>query len=112
LKEQRVTPRATGKMAIELATTTLPKIATAAECQVDYIVFLNRREPAPPSLLTLPEEIALQYFEQYMCFGEDEVHQAQSTSIRDLLTARVFEMRYRDLDWAVERLGTLVREGN
>jgi len=112
LKDQRVTPRATGKMAIELASATLPKIATAAECQVDYIVFLNRREPAPPILLTLPKEIALQYFEQYMCFGEDEVHRAQSASIHDLLTAKVFEMRYRDLDWAVERLGTLVREGN
>jgi hypothetical protein len=112
LKEQRVTPRATGKMAIELATATLPEIATQAECQVDYIVFLNRREPAPPGLLFLPKEIALQYFEQYMCFGEDEVHQAQSASIHDLLTAKVFEMRYCDLDWAVERLGTLVREGN
>ena len=47
-----------------------------------------------------------------MCFGEAAVHQAQSASIHDLLTAKVFEMRYRDLDWAVERLGTLVREGS
>jgi HPr Serine kinase C-terminal domain len=112
LREQRVTPRATGKMAIELATAALPEITKQAECQVDYIVFLNRREPAPPGLLSLPNEIAWQYFEQYMCFGEAEVHQAQSASIRELLTAKVFEMRYSDLDWAVERLGTLVREGN
>ncbi len=112
LKEQRVTPRATGKMAIELATAILPEIATQAECQVDYIVFLNRREPAPPSFLSVPKEIAWQYFQQYMCFGEDEVHQAQTASIHDLLTAKVFEMRYQDLDWAVERLGMLVREGN
>jgi hypothetical protein len=112
LKEQRVTPRATGKMAIELATAILPEIATQAECQVDYIVFLNRREPAPPSFLSVPKEIAWQYFQQYMCFGEDEVHQAQTASIHDLLTAKVFEMRYQDLDWAVERLDMLVREGN
>jgi hypothetical protein len=112
LKKQRVTPRATGKMAIELATAILPEIATQAECQVDYIVFLNRREPAPPSFLSVPKEIAWQYFQQYMCFGEDEVHQAQTASIHDLLTAKVFEMRYQDLDWAVERLGMLVREGN
>ena len=111
LKEQRVTPRATGKMAIELATATLPEMATAAECRVDYIVFLNRRESAPPGLVSLPKEIALQYFEQYMCFGGDEVHRAQSASIHDLLTAEVFEMRYRDLDWAVDRLATLVLEG-
>jgi len=112
LKKQRVTPRATGKMAIELATATLPEIATITECQVDYIVFLNRREPVPPGLLPLPNDAAWQYFEQYMCFGEDEVHRAQSASIYDLLTARVFEMRYGDLDWAVERLRTLVHEGN
>ena len=112
LKKQRVTPRATGKMAIELATAILPEIATQAECQVDYIVFLNRREPAPPSFLSVPKEIAWQYFQQYMCFGEDEVHQAQTASIHDLLTAKVFEMRYQDLDWAVERLDMLVREGN
>jgi hypothetical protein len=111
LKDQRVTPRATGKMAIELATATLPEIATITECQVDYIVFLNRREPAAPSLLPLPKEIAMEYFEQCICFGEDEVRQAQRASIHNLLTARVFEMRYRDLDWAVERLATLVEKG-
>jgi HPr Serine kinase C-terminal domain len=112
LTKQRVTPRATGKMAIELATATLPEIETAAECQVDYIVFLNRREPASTGLLPLPKEAAWQYFEQYMCFGEDEVYQAQRASIYELLTAKVFEMRYRDLAWAVDRLTTLVHSGN
>ncbi len=111
LKDQRVTPRATGKMAIELATSTLPEIATITECQVDYIVFLNRREPAQSTLVPFSEEIALQYFERCICFGEKEVRQAQSASIQSLLTARVFEMRYRDLDWAVARLETLVQEG-
>jgi HPr Serine kinase C-terminal domain len=111
LNTQRVTPRATGKMAIELATTTLKEIATATECQVDYIVFLNRREPAPPGLSPLPKEAAWPYFEQHMCFGEDEVYQAQKASIHELLTAKIFEMRYRDLDWAVDRLTTLIHEG-
>jgi len=89
LHTQRVTPRATGKMAIELATTTLKEIATATECQVDYIVFLNRREPARPGLSPLPREVAWPYFEQHMCFGEDEVYQAQQASIHELLTAKV-----------------------
>jgi hypothetical protein len=112
LKVHRVTPRATGKMAIEVATASLPEIHTITECQVQYIVFLNRLEPAPAGLSFLPEEIALQYFEQCICFGEEEVRQVQLASIHNLLTAKVFEMRYRDLDWAVERLATLVREGN
>jgi len=110
LNKQRITPRATGKMAIELATTTLSEIETTSECQVDYIVFLNRREPASRGLLSLPKEAAWQYFEQYMCFGEDEVYQAQRASIHELLNAKVFEMRYRDLGWAVDRLTTLVYE--
>jgi hypothetical protein len=112
LNGQRVTPRATGKMAIELATLTLPEIATGAECQIDYIVFLNRREPVSPGLFSLPKQIAGQYFEQNMCFGGDAVHQAQRASIKGLLAAKVFEMRYRDLEWAVERLTALVHEGS
>jgi hypothetical protein len=111
LKEQRITPRFTGKMAIELATSTLPEIATITECQVDYIVFLNRREPEPPSLRTLPEGIALQYFQQCIFLGDSEAQQAQRSSLDNLLTASVLEMRYRDLDWAVQRLETLVQEG-
>ena len=46
-----------------------------------------------------------------MCFGEDEVYQAQQASIHELLTAKVVEMRYSDLDWAVDRLTTLIHEG-
>jgi hypothetical protein len=111
LKDQRVTPRATGKMAIELATATRPEIETLTECEIDYIVFLNRRQATPAGLLDLPKEIALHYFEQCISFGEREVRMAQRASIHNLLAAKVFEMRYRDLDWAVERLTTLVQEG-
>jgi hypothetical protein len=35
----------------------------------------------------------------------------QHRAIERLLTAEVFELRYTDLDWAVDRLRTLVREG-
>ena len=112
LKNQRLAARGTGKISIELATATLPEIATISECQVDHIVFLNRSDPDPPGLWSLPKEVALQYFEQHICFGEEEIRQAQRLSLQNLVTANVFEMRYRDLDWAVERLETLVQEGS
>ena len=110
LKEQRLTRRLTGEMAIELATASMPEIATATECSVDYIVFLNRQAPEPPGLRPFPKDIALQWFEQYVCCCEEGVVCAQKASLRNLLTAEIFEMRYGDLDSAVRLLEGLVRD--
>jgi hypothetical protein len=112
LKDQRLTPRATGEMAIELATASMPEITTTSECSVDYIVFLNRGKPEPPGLVPFPRNIALQWFEQFLCYGEKEVVCAQKISLRNLLTARIFEMRYSDLDTAVKLLEGLVRHAS
>jgi hypothetical protein len=111
LKDQRITPRATGGRAIELATASMPEIATTSECSVDYIVFLNRGEPQPPGLAPFPKNIALQWFERVLCYGEKAAVAAQKTSLRNLLTAKIFEMRYSDLDMAVKLLEGLVHEG-
>ena len=111
LKDHAIAPRATGEMAIELATATMPEIATTSECSVDYIVFLNRGEPEPTGLVPFPKNIAMQWFEQFLCYGEKEVVAAQKASLRNLLTAKVFEMHYSDLDSAVKLLEGLVREG-
>jgi len=43
--------------------------------------------------------------------GPPEKLAAQYAALERLLTAQVFELRYSDLDWAVHRLETLVREG-
>jgi hypothetical protein len=111
LRDQRLTRRASGELAVELLTATLPEISTITEAQVDYIVMLNRREIASPGLLSLPRESAWDYFARPTGYEEKEVTEAWNASIDNLLTAKVFEMRYRDLDWAVERLETLVEEG-
>ena len=111
LKKHRVTPRPTGKMSIELSTASMPEIATALTCTVDYIVFLNRREPARPCLGPFPKETALPWFEGVISFGERDVREAQAASLQRLLAVPIYELRYRDLDWAVNRLEALVREG-
>ena len=111
LKDQRITPRATGKRAIELVTASMPEITTTSECSVDYIVFLNRGEPQPPGLAPFPKNITLQWFEQALCYGEKEAVAGQKTSLRNLLKAKIFEMRYSDLDTAVKLLEGLVRDG-
>ncbi|HTF43302.1 MAG TPA: hypothetical protein VK641_05370, partial [Terriglobales bacterium] len=48
LKDQRVTPRFTGRLAIEVATSTLADIATVSECQVDTSYFSTGAIPIPP----------------------------------------------------------------
>lgn len=111
LNQQRITPRATGELAIELATATVPEISTALTSSVDYVVFLNRLDADPHCLVPFSKQTALSRFEQVICFGEKEVREAQAASLRKLLTTQVLELRYRDLDWAVNRLEALVREG-
>ena len=111
LREQRVAPRATGDMAIEVDTVSMPEIVTELTSSVDYIVFLNRQRPGRPCLTSLPKDIALSWFEQAICCGDQEFREAQVTSLRQLLAVPVYELCYRELDWAVIRLDTLAREG-
>jgi hypothetical protein len=111
LGKQRVTPRATGEMAIEVAAASMPKIATALTSSIDYIVFLNRQRPGPPTLAAYSKDVAASWFEQVLCYGEKEVRESQSRSLRQLLAVPVYELCYTDLDWAVNRLDILLREG-
>jgi hypothetical protein len=44
-------------------------------------------------------------------YGLPETQAAQYAMIERLLELDVLELRYTDLDWAIERLQKLVREG-
>lgn len=111
LKDQNLTLRAAGELAIEVPTASLRNVRTASQCFVDYIVFLNRGSAAPPGLVPFPKDKALKQFEQEVCFGEKEVRDAQKASLRNLLSAEVFELRYNDLDSALNQLESLIRNG-
>jgi hypothetical protein len=111
LIHQRVTPRATGEMAIELATGTSAEISLISESSVDYIVFLNRFDPLPEGLFPFSKEIASQWFEQVVCYGEKHVRDAHYATLRNLLTAELVEMRYTEMNSALRLLETLVRVG-
>jgi hypothetical protein len=111
LNQQSPTQRATGEFAIELATATMPEISTALTSSVDYVVFLNRREPEPSGLTPLPREAVLPWFEQVVTHGEDESRQEQKETLRKLLDKPIMELRYSDLDGAIDCLEAMVREG-
>jgi|ERR1700722_3933011 len=111
LCQQAITQRATGEMAIELATAAVAEISTALTSSVDYVVFLNRRDHLPAGLVSLPKEAALAWFEQVITHGEAESRREQKMALRRLLEKPILELRYRDLDWAVDRLELMVQEG-
>lgn len=104
-----LTPRAEGKPSIELFTATVPGLRLASSSNVDYLVFLNRRDVSTQELTPFPKEYARKYIHQRLC-EMDELRVVQLASVERLLEAEVLEIRYRDLDWAVDRLERLVRE--
>jgi hypothetical protein len=105
-----ITPRAAGKPSIEFKTAPNKNVVCAATAQTDFIVFLNRTAPGPPALLSFPTDAARHYLRQVL-YGLNSSLATQYDAIERLLTAKIFELRYRDLDWATQRLETLTLEG-
>jgi len=111
LEGRGITPRVTGKPSIEIPTSELSGFITSESAIVDFIVFLNRCDVEKPELVPLMRETARSWF-NHVPYGTPAVHAAQQASIRNLLEVPTFELRYTDLDWAVERLNTLARTGS
>jgi hypothetical protein len=106
LQGESIAKRTTGKPTIEFPSARIPEINTADSCSIDYIVFLNRREPEPPGLTPFPRDIALQWFEQGIT--ADELREARLAAIHSLLNVEILELRYSNLDCAVRELEKLV----
>ena len=79
-------------------------------CQVSHIVFLNRNSGREPGLTPLPREIARAYIFQ-RGIGIPEAAGLQVEAVEKLLKRGVFELHYTHLDWAIDRLAHLAREG-
>jgi hypothetical protein len=111
LKTQRVAPRITGKLSIELVTPEFPQITRIHESSVDFIVFLKRRR-GPAELIRVKKASAMRWFEQAICYASPAIRAAQRESLRNLLGAEVFELRYSDFDSAIARLESMVQSGS
>ena len=110
LKGQNITPRLVGKPSIELPTAFFPNIVCAPSAQVDFIVFLNRRSGGPPELRSYRKDVARHALRQTL-YGTRKSLAVAHEMIERLLTVDIYELRYSDLDWAIDRLQRLVREG-
>jgi hypothetical protein len=105
-----ITPRAAGKPSIEARTSQLPSIRTAPVAKVDHIVILNRSDNADEELISLPPAKVLPWFIQYV-MATSRSRAAQEAALSRLLESGVFELRYRDLNWAIERINLLAEDG-
>ena len=105
-----VTPRAAGKPSIEADTAIWPVLRTAPASLVRFIVFLNRKWIGDQQLVAVQADRARVWFESLRLpvNHRDDLHDA---ALDQLLTCRVFELRYHDLDWAVTRLKQLAKDG-
>ncbi len=105
-----ITPRASGKPSIEVSTSEWPDLSCAGAASIDAIVFLNRRTLDEQQLVPLQASAVWDWFQQhFICTSESST--AQEVALARLLTAPLFELRYRDLPWGVDRLHQLAESG-
>ncbi len=104
------TPRAGGKPSIELSTVPMTHVKRCLQTRIDSIVFLNRSKPVPAELVPYRKDVARLYMQQGL-YVSDEAERQHAEAVEHLLEVPVFELRYSNLDWAIERLRVLVEEG-
>jgi len=107
LRALKVSRRLTGKLSIEVPTALRPDIAKITESTVDFIVFLRRRE-GKAELVPYPKEAAFRWFEQSVCYASHEIRAAQRASLRRLIGANVFELRYSKFTDAIARMELMI----
>jgi hypothetical protein len=109
LRGRRVMERAgIGKPSMEMDTGESSRIATSSTATIKHIVFLKRNVPKQ-ELAVFPTAVArLCMMQRVQCMAGAELSQA---AIDHLLRLGALELRYNDIDWAVERLELLAQKG-
>jgi len=109
LRNRRVVHRAEkGKPSIELA---IPPraVRSSVQTRIQHVVFLNRLT-GREELVPFPVEVAKLYIMQRVNSVPGLRFDAEG-AVDNLLDIGTLELCYSDLDWAVERLTRLAREG-
>ncbi len=104
------TPRAAGKPSIELSTLNL-NINRAQSVRIEHVVFLNRGPDSMPMIVPASKEMARKSMRQTL-FGTRETRSVQHAAIEQLLKAKLYELRYSNLDLTIDRLRVLIESGS
>jgi hypothetical protein len=110
LQGRDLTPRVQGKPSIEVPTPEL-ELITAEQATIHSVIFLNRQHSTVAELLPLPRGTAFQHYRDSLV-RSDEIRQLHIEVFQKLSAVDVYELRYTELDWAIDRLQRLVREGH
>lgn len=110
LEGRPITARAAGKPSLEIPTTELPRVAKAQSAIVHALVFLNRQNVIKPELVSLSQDSVRPWFYQFPYTNTTSTAR-QLAAIDSLFDLPVYELRYTDLDWAIERLNQLTQHG-
>jgi hypothetical protein len=105
-----ISQRAGGKASIEFPTAPMSHIVCSQTAKANFIVYLNRHSGGTPALVPYRKDVARHAMMQLL-YGLQETRAVQLATIERLLSLDVLELRYTDLEWAIERLQQLVREG-
>jgi hypothetical protein len=97
-----------GKPSIELKIGADRDINLSCATEIHHVVFLNR-STGRQELAPFPVDAARMYMQQRLSGGPEQWSE-QARSFDHLLETGVYELHYRELDWAIERLTRLVRE--
>ena len=109
----RETRRGRGKPTIEVRTESLPDILTATDARIDYVVFLNRKDTYARNAHLVPVDRQEAFRRLYLRLWPAElgIDRSSQAAVERLLDAGVYEMRYRELDAAVDRLERTIQKG-
>lgn len=102
------TRTAVGKISIEVNTADLPEIQTAFQCRVSAVVFLQRDARGYGRLVPVSSEDAFSRLDRDLPLFEEPLHGENRAALRYLVESGAFELRYQDLDEAVNLLETLI----
>ena len=104
---QPITPRALGKPSIEIRTSEIDWIRGAPSANVDYMVFLNRSNSNKQGLISYSKQDARRYVQKHFS-DVDELRDRQISMVENFLEVECVELRYHDLNWAIDELERLV----
>jgi hypothetical protein len=99
-----------GKPSIELNIQPLRSISVSFTSHINCVVYINRHNVKCQELVEFPTNVA-RYSMQQVLFSMPATMKVQKTMIDHLLDDGALELRYTDLNWAIERLSQLAERG-